>query len=302
MTKRLSLIIGVVLAILSAVLVKVYLDQRTEHIQGQARKAITEIQKNQTAVLVARQDIAKGELIDSTMLEAATVPNQYVVSQAVTSFDRIAGMAAIAPIPRGEQISLTKLMPARAAATTSLSMATPVGKRAITIPVDNISSLGGMIKPGDYVDLLGTAPVPVQTADGKTRTQEITLVVFQNVLVLAVGRELGGAQQVQSRGRKEDTPTASPIITLALTLQETNFLSFLQGQSKIRLTLRSPADTKVEPIQPASWDTLFRHLNLVSEEQVEDPSAGEEKKPKAQDMIEIYRGQTKEIIPLTRII
>ena len=298
-----SLIIGIVLAILSVIVVKIYLDQRVQTIEGRARKAVSQMQKNQTAVLVAKKNIAKGEFIDSAMLEAAAIPNQYIVSQAVTSFDRIVGMAAIAPIPRGEQISLTKLMPAREAAKTSLSMATPVGKRAITIPVDNISAVGGMIKPGDYIDLLGTAPVPVQAPDGTMTTQEITLVIFQNVLVLAVGQDLGAEKVIQGRSKKKKTQGSgtAPIITLALTPQETNFLTFLQGQSKMRLTLRSPADAQIQSVQPASWETLFMYLNLVPKKK-EEPKR--KKKPAEEEMsegmIEIYRGQQKGAMPLTR--
>jgi len=294
--KRLSLIIGIVLAILATVLTKLYLDQRTTYIEKQAQKAVSQIQQNQTAVLVAKRDIPKGAYLDASMLQAEVIPNRYVSSQAVTSFDRIAGMAAIATIPKGEQVTLTKLMPAREAATISLAMATPMGKRAVTIPVDNISSLGGMIKPGDYVDVLGAVPIPAGlTPEGKTQIQEVILPLFQNILVLSVGQDLG---VVRDRQKAKKSTTTAPIITLALSPQEASLIAFVQGQSKIRLVLRSPADSKIYPVQPASWETLLQYLNLVPQELKKKEEKEEEIEPEV--TIEIYRGLQKGTIPLSK--
>ena len=295
MPKRLSLIIGIVLAILAVVLIKVYLDQQRQDIEGRAKKAFTQIQQNQTAVLVAKQDIPKGARIDSAMLEATVIPDQYVLPQAVTSFSRIVGMATITPISKGEQITLTRLMPVREAAKISLSMATPIGKRAITIPVDNISSLGGMIKPGDYVDVLGLAPIPVQTPEGEITTQEAILPLFQNVLVLAVGQELAIGEVNGDKKRKTKGTTSSPIITLALGPQEASLIAFVQERSKIRLVLRSPADSQIQSLQPASWEALLRYLNYIPQE-----ASQKEKEKEPKEVIEIYRGLKKETIPLSK--
>lgn len=294
--QRLILIIGIVLGLLAVFMAKVYIDQQRSIIQDQAKRAVAQIQASQTAVLVAKKDILRGTVIEAEMLETAIIPNQYIQPQAVASLDRIAGMIAVAPISKGEQISLSKLSYSKQGGTGggSLAEATPIGKRAVTISVDNLASLAGMVKSGDYVDVIAMLPVPVQTLDGKQATQAAVMPLFQNVLVLAVGQEIGAIAMAQPEGRykREEKREASPFITLALSPQEASLIAFVQEQGKIRLVLRSPADSKIESLQPASWETLFQYLmpREAVKAQVPDESAG---------YVEIYRGMSKERIPLS---
>lgn len=296
MQKRLPLIIGIVLAIISALMIKVYLDQQRRHIQEEAKKTLAQIQTSQVAVLVARQDIPRGAVIEPGMLESAIIPNKYVQPQAVTSLDRVAGMMTVASISKGEQITLSKLAYSKRIGA-NLAEATPVGKRAITISVDNIaSSLAGMIKPGDYVDVIALLPVSVQTAEGKKAAQVEAMPLFQNVLVLATGQETSVIPQQEGRYKKEERQEIALLITLALSPQEASLIAFVQEQGKIRLVLRSPADSQIESVQPVTWETLFRYLRpkeVAKSEIKEEPKVTPE-------YIEIYRGLNKEKIPITK--
>ena len=241
MQKRLSLIIGVILALATVFMVKMYLDQKqaafVEQAQNQARAA------SATKVLVAKTDIPKGVPIAANMVALEPIPEKFIQPKAVTSFDRIEGMVTAQPISKNEQVTLNQLLSNQQASGESLAMATPIGKRAISIMVDNISSLAGMMRPGDNVDVIGLIPVPVQTAEGKTASQIVTVPLFQNVLVLAVGQELGtGAAPSGGRYAKEgEKREGAPIITLALSPQEANLIAFVQEQGKIRFIMRSPA-------------------------------------------------------------
>jgi hypothetical protein len=78
------------------------------------------------------------------------------------------------------------------------------------------------------------------------------------------------------------------VITLALSAQEANLIAFVQEQGKIRLILRSPGDTQVQPVAPASWDTLFRTVMPQAFTQPQEDT-------KPQKKVEIYRGLQKEI-------
>lgn len=296
--KKLFLIISILLAVGAALTIMAYLGQERKRILADAQKKLETIAETQTAVLVATKDIPKGSTIESGSLAVKILPKQFIQPGAVTSADRIAGMVTIAPIVKDEQITLSKLTSGRKAQADSLAMATPVGKRAITISVDNIASLSGMIKPGDYVDLIATIPVPVQMPDGKQATQPATTPLFQNVLVLAVGRETSSVSPAdEGRYKKEEKKDSSAgIITLALAPQDANLLAFVQEQSKIRLVLRSPADSQVQQVPPASWDTLFQYL--MPPELAAQIAEKKEAPKKQVKYIEIYRGLNKENIPL----
>ena len=289
--QKLFLIIGGVLALVAIIMTKIEIDRRTREAQRKAQRYVDETLKGSTSVLVAKLDIPRGAEIDSSMLEPKVFPKEYVRPQAVTALDRIAGMMTMTAIPKGEQITLGNLAYVREAG--GLSEVTPIGKRAIAVSVDNISSMAGMLKAGDYVDVI--ALMQVQMAEGKP-SQLLTLPLFQNVLVLAVGQETRSlSKQAQPRYRQEEKVPAAPLITLALSPQEVNLIAFVQDQGKIRLTLRSPTDTKIEPVQPASWDTLLQYVMPKVE------SKGQEKKkeePQAVGYVEIYRGLSKERVPL----
>ena len=304
--QKLILISGIVLGIVAIAMTKMYLDQQQQAIQERAKSAVANMQANQTSVLVAKSDIPKGALIEVNMFDAAIVPNKFVQPQAVTSLDRISGMVTIAPITKGEQISLSKLANNQQSGGRGGNLAgiTPAGKRAVTISIDNIASLSGMVNPGDYVDVLATLQVPVQGADGQMASQLAVIPLFQNVLVLAIGQNTGMMASSSSRYSEKETPSPSgtPLITLALGPQEANLIAFVQEQGKMRLTMRSPADAKVEPMVPAGWDTLFRYImpqNMM-------PQGKEGKESDAApvvdttEYVEVFRGLNKEKVPLSK--
>ena len=290
--QKIILIAGIVLALLAIVMTKAYLDQQKQAVEEQKRKEIANMQANQAAVLVSKQDIPAGTVIEPAMLDTAIVPNRFIQPQAVTSLDRIAGMITVAPISKGEQISLSKLTSNQRGGG-DLSGATPSGKRAITIVVDNISSLSGMIKPGDYVDVLAMLQIPTTGPDGKLIQQMAVVPLFQNILVLAIGSNTGGPV-ASSGGRYAERSASSSdnsLITLALGPQEANLIAFVQEQGKIRLTMRSPADAKVEPIAPASWETLFQYI--MPQDMVEKPVDTNE-------YVEVLRGLNKEKVAISK--
>lgn len=291
--KQLLLISGVVLAIIGVVMGKVYLDQERAKIETQARIDAKKTQENLVEVLFAKSAIAEGSTIEVDNVDIKRLSRNQAAQDAVTSLGRVSGMTVTSPIAKGEMITLSKLSRQQSG---DLAAATPPGKRAISINVDALASLGGMIKPQDYVDVIAMIPIAVPAAEGKTATQLAVVPLFQNVLVLAVGTQtIAPAAQRPARYGSETPAKSEPasLITLALAPEEASLIAFVQEQGKIRLSLRSPVDAKLESVRPASWDTLFQYLSPPQAPQAE---ARVEQKPEA--TVEIYRGLTKEEVPL----
>ena len=286
-----SLIIGIVLLVIALIAVNGYVMQQVNRAREEERKRTQAYLANQTTVLVAKRDIKMGTPLDSEVLSSEIIAGRNQEPRAVSSLARVDGMIAAVDIARGEQITLDKLIYPREKG--GLSAATPIGKRAVTISVDNIASLAGMIKPGDYVDMVAAMAVPAVGADGKQTTQGMLMPLFQNVQVLAVGQETSATPRIDSRYSKQSQDGAmSSLITVALAPQEANIVSFVQEQSKIRLVLRSPADSKSEPIRPVNWDTVFQYL-------MPQPAQAPKEEPKPRPTVEVYRGLQKERMPLS---
>ena len=232
MRKKLPLIIGIVLALVAAYLIKIYTDQQRSAVIADANRKLAKIQSDQVSILVAAKDMPKGAALDKDSVAVMIVSKQYVQPQAATSLDRVSGMMAAVPISKGEQITLNKFISAKEAASSgsSLAMVTPIGKRAVTISIDSISAVGGMIRPGDYVDVVAMITVPVTTTQGKQTTQVASVPLFQNVLVLAIGQDISTSGQqsaAESRYKKEEKRVESPAITLALNPREASLLGFV---------------------------------------------------------------------------
>jgi len=104
----------------------------------------------------------------------------------------------------------------QASAQPPLSKKTPPGYRAITATVDKLYAVGGMVTPGDYVDIIVHLDVPMGqgTPDKKT-----TVTLFQNTLILAVGESL-------HEGVKKDIRDGDTVpVTFALNPQEAELLT-----------------------------------------------------------------------------
>src|SRR5437867_7732452 len=142
-------------------------------------------------VLVAAKDIGASMIIDEQMVVRRQVPLVYLQPKALTNPKEVVGRVAAVPIPQGAQI----LGPSLAeAGQTALSYDVPRGQRAVTISITEVTGVGGLVRPQDVVDILGTfrfgRPTGVsptgqtQYADQKVETR----LLAQNVKVAAVGR------------------------------------------------------------------------------------------------------------------
>ncbi len=283
--KKLSIVLAVVLALMAVVMVRNYISQTEKKFVKEEKKSY---------VLVATGSIAAGTTIDETMVKFEAIPEKYVQPKAISSQSLVIGKRAIVDILPGEQVMATKLT--IAVKDTSLAMRTPQGKRAMTLVVPFLSAVGGKIRPGDYVDVVGTFPYNAQV-DGRKVTELVSVTLFQNILILGIE---GGA--VPERGK----PTPAPkdlMVTLALSPKEIALLTYALDQGKLRLVLRPPLETAVEPVPPVEVNTLWQYVfsNLGQEflSPKEDKTLiikQQEKKqeaPPPAPTMEVYRGTEK---------
>lgn len=268
MQRKWAIIAAIVLGIAAVLLTNLYFRQR------EAR-----LRKKSTHVLVAAQEISRGSIISYNMLAFKVVPYDYIQPGAMRAKEEAVGKMAAVTIMPEEQILITKLsMPTRE---TALAAQTPSGKRAVTISMDIASAVGGMVRPQDHVDILATFTNP-----------PITLTLFQDILVLAMGQETAPIPS-QGRIRREQTPSPEtrPTVTFALSPQEVQILSVAMEHGKIRLTLRPRAETGVA-IPEVDLSRVPRALNLQSLIQLYT------RPTEAIPTVEVIRGLKSEITPL----
>ena len=170
----------------------------------------------------------------------------------------------------------------------SLALTTPSGHRAITVKVDSLSAVGGMISPGDFVDIIAHLSVPSDLRDTK-KTEIVTVTLFQNVKVLAMESNLTPGTASYETQQK----AANLNVTFALDPQEANLLTFAQRNGKIQLVLRTPLDSQAYALPPATWESVSAYILEKQGVDIGAAVAKEEPAGPSVPQIEIYRSGGK---------
>ena len=199
-------------------------------------------------VVVAKGALERGSNVGSENMAVRPVPREYVPGTAVTpeQFANIEGARLAVDMRPGEILLRGTLEGAD-----SSTFATKVreGVRAMTVAVDEVNSLSGLLQPGDRIDLFFTARPPGRDG-GSNRNNERTSLLMQNVLLLATGRQVRPAITDSSapgvsRSYSTVTVEASPLDAQRLILA--------QKAGSLTAVLRGPSDKS--PLLAASMDS-----------------------------------------------
>ena len=257
MRSRLIIIIfAVVLGVVAALVTARYLSAEQARI-AQGAQLVT--------VLVAQQELPTGmtseALLSKGYLKQREIPRQYVSASAVSSRAQLDGKVVAVPISRDQQITDAMF---KYAADVGLASSTPTGYVAVAIPTNAATGVGGLLKPGDSVAVLGTFE-----PGGKGVETAVTKLILPKVKVLAVGQSLDSASAdaaatktssggALAGGGQSANQNVIPTVTLALTPAEAEILVFAQEEGKIWLALFSPTDLQVPATSGARYTTVVR--------------------------------------------
>lgn len=220
--QRSWLIFGVAaaLGIGAGLLAMQYLNQRVAEIESHGKKQLRK-------VIVAKLDLQKGAVLSPETVAVRDVPTEWSHSGAITpeQFDRAANAALAYPAVKGEPLMWSQLQGQRAP---SFSSRLAEGRRAVTVPVDEISSLSGMVDPGDRIDIVVTV---------RQEKKNITFALLQSVVVLATGTRV--TPKSEEEGGK---PKTFNTVTLDTTPEDAKRIIAAREVGKITALLRSPGD------------------------------------------------------------
>jgi pilus assembly protein CpaB len=188
------LLLALFLGLVSAVLVYVYLSQAG----GEKTAASGETKE----VLVAREDIPVATRITDSMVELKAISADAVHPDSFSSTEGVVGNMARYPIAAGEQVLSDRVaassMTLREGEELPLPYIVPEGKRAVSVSTSALIGAGGLIRPGDYVDVILT----LNLGD-----DQIGRIILQNLEVLALDQQVEKVAPKFEEGQEERTPT-----------------------------------------------------------------------------------------------
>jgi pilus assembly protein CpaB len=213
-------------------------------------------------VLIAVQDIPLGAALSENMMGYRLIPQAYLEDRFIRYSDvrRIIGVRVSNGLRANQTVMWTDLATA-SDARRDLSSLVSTGMRAITVRADITNSFGGLLRPGDRVDVLGT----LSRTGGEN--DRVTIPLLQNVLVLAAGRDTGGEAQRQTVNGTTggNNPVEISQITLSVSMEEAQLLTYAADRggaggrhTGLTLVLRNPEDIAIlEGVPETNIEDIF---------------------------------------------
>jgi pilus assembly protein CpaB len=211
-------------------------------------------------IVTAADEIRRGDIIQRHMLRTTPWPRDAVPPGAFQS------MAALLPAEGQQPRRATRAMVAGevildrkvseyGGRVTIVQTLSP-NNRAVAIRVDAVSSVGGFVTPGDYVDVHLTRNV---------RDELVTDTILRNIRVI-------GVDQVADEMR--DDPRVARTVTVEVTAEQGQILALSQRAGSLSLALRTPDTDDSMPLERLRLsDLLPEPVVVVEEEAAPEPRA-----------------------------
>jgi pilus assembly protein CpaB len=211
------------------------------------------ISAGDSQVVVAKVPIKQRTTITPAMLEVKSV-RLPLATGAFTTVQDAVGKVTKFPIEVNQQVVASSVVDtSRPIADAALSYVVPTGRRAMSISASQVANAGGLILPGDWVDIIWGC-----CSDRAV----VTKTLLRNVQVAAVAQSIVSSGPVtnvtanptpgapvapggSTNPVAADTTKAAPdaaTVTLLLTPEEVQILFLAESNGKLRLDLRGPGD------------------------------------------------------------
>jgi pilus assembly protein CpaB len=230
-TRRTTLIAAIAIALGAGWLLLTYLSNLQR--QTNANSAPVD-------VVVAAQEIPARVPVTDAMLTRISRPSSAVDPGTVRDPKQIVGSLSLITIPAGS--SITSAMVGHPS-DVGLPVRMKAGMRAVSVQIDKVKGISGLIEPGDRVDVIAQAPktnaVPPPAS-----------AILRGVRVLAIGESLEYSSATPSPQEANATT-----VTLEVTPKQADLLVMADINTTLRLALRSPKEPlNSEPTEALHWD------------------------------------------------
>ena len=253
--KVVILIAALVLGGLAAVLAAQYLSDARSELASEGQPI---------SVLVAQEDIPRGmsadELLAKKMIAATDVPRRFTAAGAISSPRAIEGQVLAVPLTKGEQVTAERF---EFPSTAGLAYSIPKGLMAVSIGINDVNGVSGLVKPGDHVSLYVTLdPGP----DGKTA---ITQMLLPDSRVLALGASMSTESSAEteeqktgglgSSARQNSSTSEGPrTLTIAVTPEDAERVVYAEELGSVWCALLPASAEDIAPTNGQTVKTVLR--------------------------------------------
>jgi Flp pilus assembly protein CpaB len=294
------LILAIALGAAAAAGVYLYVGNVQQNAQQAARAAAQQQQQaaaaaattaSRSRVVVAKLTLPAQTVLTPDNAEVREVGTDAVQPNAATTMPDVQGKALTVPVAAGQQILTPFVSDPDQPDIKKLADLVPAGKRAMSVTFTELNTAGGLVTPGDYVDVIGVF-------NRNTLGKDQSMLLLQDVLVLAVaqstsvdqlprqGAPASGAQAAQAplpaptRGGStttnsvplpQPTPASVPFapaqtrtVTLAVDPEAAERLALAEDYGHLRYIVRPGSERTQSAVMPADLSTLASPIQVAA--------------------------------------
>jgi pilus assembly protein CpaB len=286
------LVLAIALGAAAAAGVYMYVGSVQQAAQQSARAAAqqaTDVAAARTRVVVAKTTLPAQTVLTQDNVELRDVAKDAIQPNAATAMNDVQGKALTLPVAASQQILTPYLANgADQAEVQKLADRVPAGKRAMSVTFTELNTAGGLVAPGDYVDVVGVF-------NKNTLGKDQSMLLLQDVMVLAVaqntsidqlprqGASTSGSSQTQSalplptRGGSASVPlpqttpanvavapAQTRTVTLAVDPEAAERLALAEDYGHLRYIVRPGTERTQSSVVPADLTTLVSPLQVAA--------------------------------------
>jgi Flp pilus assembly protein CpaB len=189
----------------------------------------------QSTALVAARDLSVGTRIQDSDITVRQVNPASIPSGVLKASDQAVGQVVSSPILEGQFVDARQVAPSRNASLLGTGLDVPAGYRIIGLPIAPAAAVGGVLKPGDRVDVMAI-PNPSKAAALTEESAPMPVMLGKNVLVIGLRTDQGTPVDQADHGLNIGNSKPGTVL-LAIAQQEESAYSLAIASSSFVLAL-----------------------------------------------------------------
>src|SRR5579864_4719621 len=286
------ILLALLLGAAAAAGVYLYIGNVQQSAQEAARQSVVQAQAaalspSKVKAVVAKQPLSAGTALTPDNVAVTDTPADALQPNAATSIADVQGKALLVPVAQGQQIVASLLGNASQSDGQKLADLVPAGKRAMSVTFTELNSAGGLVAPGDFVDVIGVF-------NKDTLGKDQSMLLLQDVQVLAVAQNTS-ADQLPRQGAPtgQSAPAQLPLpqrggttagvplpqatavnvpyapaqtrtITLAVDPEAAERLALAEDYGHLRYIVRPGTERTQSSVVPADLGTLASPIQVAA--------------------------------------
>lgn len=195
-------------------------------------------------IIVALKEIPANSIITQDMLAVKSIPIQGIPVNSLTGMENVVGKMARNTIYTDEIIISNRIVEkGEGAASYGIAYVIKEGMRAMSVAVETPQGVSDLLKVGNHIDVLFNGEVEIHLLNRGEEDvvvqQPFTSILLQNINILSLDNVITGGIDSSS------SVSTYTNVTLELTPEESQKLSYAIQNGSVWLTLRSQGDNTI---------------------------------------------------------